>query len=222
MGGDEISRLEDRIRDAQRRQREVLGRRELLASRFSASGEALPESRGQWDALVAEYTQFESEYQQRKTELHGLQYPLIDAQKKAEQRTKALEKDLERKRQSKTRISSDMDEARNMVAARHRPEPRRSCLMRRSSWTWARRTRSGATAMNVAYRSLATVILVDSCHENGFAAKVSQIPQEALPRRNWRFVDTSVHVEAEEREGWLSSKLTFNVESPFADWLRAG
>ena len=77
------------------------------------------------------------------------------------------------------------------------------------------------TAMNVAYRSLATVILVDSCHENGFAAKVSQIPQEALPRRNWRFVDTSVHVEAEEREGWLSSKLTFNVESPFADWLRA-
>ncbi|WP_338526864.1 ATP-binding protein [Bifidobacterium animalis subsp. lactis] len=220
MGGDEISRLEDRIRDAQRRQREVLGRRELLASRFSASGEALPESRGQWDALVAEYTQFESEYQQRKTELHGLQYPLIDAQKKAEQRTKALEKDLERKRQSKTRISSDMDEARNMIARATGLSPQ-ELPYAAELMDVGEENEEWRTAMNVAYRSLATVILVDSCHENGFAAKVSQIPQEALPRRNWRFVDTSVHVEAEEREGWLSSKLTFNVESPFADWLRA-
>lgn len=152
----------------------MLGRRELLASRFSASGEALPESRGQWDALVAEYTQLESEYQQRKTELHGLQYPLIDAQKKAEQRIKALEKDLERKRQSKTRISSDMDEARNMIARATGLSPQ-ELPYAAELMDVGEENEEWRTAMNVAYRSLATVILVDSRHENGFAAKVSQI-----------------------------------------------
>ena len=86
-------------------------------------------------------------------------------------------------------------------------------------------------AMNVAYAPIAQTILVDKRHEQGFAAKVSTIDPRTMPRRTWQFVDTARHYDdtgahaniltGEQDGDWLSGKLRYRDDSPFADWLRS-
>ena len=85
--------------------------------------------------------------------------------------------------------------------------------------------------MNVAYAPIAQTILVDKRHEQGFAAKVSTIDPRTMPRRTWQFVDTARHYDdtgahaniltGEQDGDWLSGKLRYRDDSPFADWLRS-
>ncbi len=42
-----------------------------------------------------------------------------------------------------------------------------------------------------------------------------------MASRNCQFVDVQQDYHGEPREGWMSGKLTFNEESPFAYWVRA-
>ena len=74
--------------------------------------------------------------------------------------------------------------------------------------------------MNVAYAPIAQTILVDKRHEQGFAAKISAIDPKLMTRRTWRFIDTGMQYESSASEGWMSSKLQYREDSPFAGWLK--
>lgn len=75
-------------------------------------------------------------------------------------------------------------------------------------------------AMNVTYAPIAQTILVDKRHEQGFAAKISAIDPKLMTRRTWRFIDTGMQYESSASEGWMSSKLQYQEDSPFAGWLK--
>lgn len=223
-GGDEIEGLERELAQAKQDMGRVTERAEKLAPYFTKAGEQLPATREQWQRLADDYAAREDSYESRRATLRQRQYEAFDAHKQAQERLDELNRDYARKERSRTRITKEMDETRAMIAratgltAAELPYVAELMDVADDAEDWR-------AAMNVVYASIAPILLVDRRHEDGFAAKVSTIPREAMPRRNWQFVDTAIDIDidaddAAPREGWLSGRLTFNDESPFAAWVR--
>lgn len=218
-GGDEIEGLEHDLAQAKRDLGQVAERAEKLAPYFTKAGEDLPGTREEWQRLADDYAAREREYDARRETLKGRQYEAFTAHKQAQERLDELNRDYARKERSRTRITKEMDETRAMIAratglqAAELPYVAELMDVADDAEDWR-------AAMNVVYAPIAPILLVDRRHEDGFAAKVSTIPREAMPRRNWQFVDVDDAADAAPRSGWLSGRLMFNDESPFAAWVR--
>lgn len=218
-GGDEIEGLEHDLAQAKQDMGRVVERAERLAPYFTKAGEKLPATGDEWRRLADDYMARDREYETCRETLKRRQYEAFDAHKQAQGRLDELNRDYTRKERSRTRITKEMDETRAMIA--------RATGLKVSELPYVAELMDVAdgaedwrAAMNVVYASIAPILLVDRRHEDGFAAKVSTIPREAMPRRNWQFVDVDDDADAAPREGWLSGRLTFNDESPFAAWVR--
>ena len=219
-GGDEIEGLERDLAQAKRDLGRVCQRAERLAPYFTAAGEQLPEDRDMWEALAQRYEELDEAYDDAHDALKGRQYDAFTAHKAAQTHLDELTKDYARKERSRTRITKDMDEARTMIARAAGLDPAELPYVA-ELMDVADDAEEWRTAMNVVYGSIAPVLLVDRRHEDGFAAKVSTIPRDAISRKRWQFVDVDADVDVDVRDGWLSGVLTFNDESPFAPWVRA-
>ena len=128
-------------------------------------------------------------------------------------------RDYQRKLTHRTRISDDMDDARTLIMratgldASELPYVAELMDVNEQDEQWR-------LAMNVTYAPIAQTILVDKRHEQGFAAKISAIDPKLMTRRTWRFIDTGMQYESSASEGWMSSKLQYREDSPFAGWLK--
>ena len=219
-GGDRLQRLQEQLRDAERERERMSARIERLVPQFTKAGRTVPRTANAWQALAEEAVGVRDAYDERREELDALGYPLQERYSAMRREVEELQADIERKRRSRTRITKEMAEARAMMARAAGLEPEQLPYVAElmdvqgGEEQWR-------TAMNVVYASLAPVILVDKQYERGFARAISRIPHASMARRNWQFVDVQQDYHGEPREGWMSGKLTFNEESPFAGWVRA-
>lgn len=227
-GGERLELLETQLQQASQQARDREVRRSRMASAFERAETAMPADQGAWDALQSELDAFLTDYNERKDALTTRYFELLHERRELAQQLAALEDDYERKRKSGSRITADMRSSRDRIAQAVGLDPAQLPYVA-ELMDVADDAEEWRVAMNVSYASLAPVILVDKRYENGFAAKVSTIPREELPRRNWQFVDTERSYDDEiERgaadgssEGWLSERIVINEESPFAGWLAA-
>ena len=219
-GGDRLQRLQEQLRDAERERERMSARIERLVPQFTKAGRTVPRTANAWQALAEEAVGVRDAYDERRKEFDALGYPLQERYSAMRREVEELQADIERKRRSRTRITKEMAEARAMMARAAGLEPEQLPYVAElmdvqgGEEQWR-------TAMNVVYASLAPVILVDKQYERGFARAISRIPHASMARRNWQFVDVQQDYHGEPREGWMSGKLTFNEESPFAGWVRA-
>lgn len=219
-GGDRLQRLQEQLRDAERERERMSARIERLVPQFTKAGRTVPRTANAWQALAEEAVGVRDAYDERRKEFDALGYPLQERYSAMRREVEELQADIERKRRSRTRITKEMAEARTMMARAAGLEPEQLPYVAElmdvqgGEEQWR-------TAMNVVYASLAPVILVDKQYERGFARAISRIPHASMARRNWQFVDVQQDYHGEPREGWMSGKLTFNEESPFAGWVRA-
>ena len=219
-GGDRLQRLQEQLRDAERERERMSARIERLVPQFTKAGRTVPRTANAWQALAEEAVGVRDAYDERRKEFDALGYPLQERYSAMRREVEELQTDIERKRRSRTRITKEMAEARAMMARAAGLEPEQLPYVAElmdvqgGEEQWR-------TAMNVVYASLAPVILVDKQYERGFARAISRIPHASMARRNWQFVDVQQDCHGEPREGWMSGKLTFNEESPFAGWVRA-
>ena len=219
-GGDRLQRLQEQLRDAERERERMAARIERLVPQFTKAGRTVPGTASAWQALAEEAVEVRDAYDERRKEIDALAYPLQERCSAMRREAKDLQADIERKRRSRTRITKEMADARAMMAHAAGLEPEQLPFVAELMDVQGGEER-WRTAMNVVYASLAPVILVDKRYEHGFARAISQIPHASMARRNWQFVDVQQDYHGEPREGWMSGKLTFNEESPFADWVRA-
>lgn len=227
VDGGDLARAEAGLDQARRRLEDVTAAHDRIARRFEALGETTPDGEQAWNGRRLAAVNFKRGYDRRLEELDDSRDQAVAARAEAADRLRRLKTDYERQRSQRTRITRRMDEARAMLCHATGLEPSElpyvAELMdvREEDEHWR-------LAMNAVYGSIARTILVDKRHEQGFAAKVSAIDPRTMPRRTWRFVDTTRTDRGPadaSREGrhdgtWLSDRLRFREDSPFADWLR--
>ncbi len=155
----------------------------------------------------------------------------INAPRRRTRRPERLNDDYDRQHSQRTRISQQMDETRAMLCRATGLTPAELPYVAELMDVNEHEDQDWRLAMNVAYAPIAQTILVDKRHEQGFAAKVSAIDPRTMARRTWQFVDTARHYDdtgahaniltgGTGRRVWLSGKLRYRDDSPFADWLR--
>ncbi|KFI51825.1 ATP-binding protein [Bifidobacterium biavatii] len=226
VDGGSLARLELDLTQARQTLHAVSDSHDRIARQFATIGETIPDTRDAWQERQEQAARFVTDYERRRTQLDHDQYEAASARSQANDELNRLTRDYERQRTQRTRISQQMDEERAMLcratglSAEELPYVAELMDVREDEETWR-------TAMNVAYGPIARTILVDQRHEQGFAARVSTIDPHLMSRRTWRFVDTSrdyghtntaaVHTGDEP---WLSGKLRYREDSPFAGWLR--
>ncbi|NEG55514.1 ATP-binding protein [Bifidobacterium platyrrhinorum] len=228
LDGGNRARLEAELEQARRTLDDVKANHERIASGFASIGETMPDDEHGWTDRRIAAVDFTRLYPQRVAELDDRRDEAFAARSQARGELERLERDYERQKSQRTRITQQMDETRAMLCratgldAAELPYVAELMDVREDQEEWRE-------AMNVVYAPIAQTILVDSRHERGFAAKVSAIDPHAMARRTWRFVDlarggdddaAAAGTPAADGE-WMSSKLRYREDSPFAGWLRA-
>ncbi|MBM6699457.1 hypothetical protein H7U32_03800 [Bifidobacterium pullorum subsp. saeculare] len=219
-GGGNLDRWRERLDQTERGIHDAEQRRASMAQLFAKADQTMPADAEAWQAVREECAGFADEHGRRAAELAERRGTILAERKERREALAAAQDDLKRAERRRTRISSEMEQARALIARATglAPEdlPYAAELMdvREDAEEWR-------VAMNVVYGSLARTILVDERHEQGFARAVSRIDREAMRRHTWRFVDTAREHPTHPAEGFLSSKLAYRDDSPFAGWLRA-
>ena len=158
-------------------------------------------------------------YEERLKDANARFQQLVGERHDRQRDRDSLRRDYQRKLTHRTRISDDMDDARTLIMratgldASELPYVAELMDVNEQDEQWR-------LAMNVTYAPIAQTILVDKRHEQGFAAKISAIDPKLMTRRTWRFIDTGMQYESSASEGWMSSKLQYREDSPFAGWLK--
>ena len=158
-------------------------------------------------------------YEERLKDANARFQQLVGERHDRQRDRDSLRRDYQRKLTHRTRISDDMDDARTLIMratgldASELPYVAELMDVNEQDEQWR-------LAMNVTYAPIAQTILVDKRHEQGFAAKISAIDPKLMTRRTWRFIDTGMQYESSASEGWMSSKLQYQEDSPFAGWLK--
>lgn len=232
LDGGDLTRLDAEMRQAERALADITAGRQRIGRMFEAAGEEFPKDEHAWDERRIEAVTFMRSYEQRKGLLDDMRNQTYAAHASVKQTLQRLNDDYERQKSQRTRISRQMDETRAMLCRAtglgpsELPYVAELMDVREDQEHWR-------LAMNAAYGSMAQTILVDKRHERGFAAKVSAIDPHAMARRTWQFVDTerggagngpgganTGATGGTDGEVWLSSKLRYREDSPFAGWLR--
>lgn len=232
LDGGDLTRLDAEMRQAERALADITAGRQRIGRMFEAAGEEFPKDEHAWDERRIEAVTFMRSYEQRKGLLDDMRNQTYAAHASVKQTLQRLNDDYERQKSQRTRISRQMDETRAMLCRAtglgpsELPYVAELMDVREDQEHWR-------LAMNAAYGSMAQTILVDKRHERGFAAKVSAIDPHAIARRTWQFVDTerggagngpsganTGATGGTDGEVWLSSKLRYREDSPFAGWLR--
>ena len=214
-----LLRLKNDLQRARRDREETRVRRQRLAARFERTSGKLPTDETSWDDMRAALAETARSYDKRRAELDSAYEELVARRAAFGEERERLRRDYERARRQKSRVTDAMADARDLIAratgldAAELPYVAELMDVKENEERWR-------TAMNVAYAPIAQTILVDRRHEAGFAAKVSAIDPTHMIRRTWRFVDTRQTHDAKSEEGWLSSKLRYREDSPFASWLK--
>ncbi|NMM99806.1 P-loop containing region of AAA domain-containing protein [Bifidobacterium sp. DSM 109958] len=227
--GGALARLETQLAQLNR---DFAAARDLgtrLAARFDAAGETMPDGADAWERERTRLAEADGTYRDDLAALDQSRYESQSALHDAKDALAALQRDYERHSSRRTRISQAMDDDRALLVratgldADDLPYAAELMDVREEDEAWR-------AAMNVVYGSLAQTILVDRRHEHGFARKVSAIDPSLMGRRTWTFVDTDASADAvadaeagadaEPRDGWMSGKLRYRDESPFAAWLK--
>ncbi|MBT1180949.1 hypothetical protein JS531_02980 [Bifidobacterium sp. CP2] len=226
LDGGNLARLETELDQARRALADVRTNRGRIEEGFVAIDETMPGDEHAWTERRIAAVDFTRLYDRRAQELDEERDQAVAACSEANGELRRLERDYERQKAQRTRITQQMDETRAMLCratglgADELPYVAELMDVREDEERWR-------LAMNVTYGAIAQTILVDKRHERGFAAKVSAIDPHAMARRTWQFVDTSAEAgagdgtRASEKNGpWMSSKLRYRDDSPFAGWLR--
>ncbi|PLS27231.1 ATP-binding protein [Bifidobacterium parmae] len=227
LDGGNLARMEMELEQARRALADVKTNRGRIEAGFEAIGETMPGDEHAWTERRIAAVDFTRLYDRRAQELDETRDRAVAARSAADDELRRLERDYERQKTQRTRITQQMDETRAMLcratglSAGELPYVAELMDVRESEERWR-------LAMNVTYGAIAQTILVDKRHERGFAAKVSAIDPHAMARRTWQFVDTTEGFDADDGKTkaaddrpWMSSKLRYREDSPFAGWLRA-
>ncbi|MCH9276026.1 hypothetical protein JS533_007030 [Bifidobacterium amazonense] len=228
LDGGNLTRLEYELTTAQHTLQTATATRERIARGCEAIGKTMPADHSAWEQARIDAATFIRDYERRNDELETARDTASNARTNANITLRTLERDYQRQSAQRTRITQQMDDSRAMLchATGLKPSelPYVAELMdvRDGDEPWR-------LAMNVVYGPIAQTILVDKRHEQGFAAKVSTIDPHAMARRTWQFVDTTrqpgdghapASALADTADDWMSDKLRFREDSPFAAWLR--
>ena len=198
---------------------EASRQRHAIAERFEQVEGRLPDSEQTWDAKRAMLAETLDTYEERLKDANARFQQLVGERHDRQRDRDSLRRDYQRKLTHRTRISDDMDDARTLIMratgldASELPYVAELMDVNEQNEQWR-------LAMNVTYAPIAQTILVDKRHEQGFAAKISAIDPKLMTRRTWRFIDTGMQYESSASEGWMSSKLQYREDSPFAGWLK--
>ena len=224
LDGGNLTRLEIELDQARRTLEDAETNRTRIEQTFDSVGEALPDSEQAWNQRRIDAVEFKRGYDARSRECEETLTAAIGTRSAALASLERLQRDYDRQKSQRTRISQQMDETRAMLClatgltAAELPYVAELMDVNESEEAWR-------LAMNVAYAPIAQTILVDKRHEQGFAAKVSTIDPRVMPRRTWQFVDIDRDWDTDTRSAepgdWLSGKLRYREDSPFAGWLRA-
>ncbi|KFI92236.1 hypothetical protein BISA_0633 [Bifidobacterium saguini DSM 23967] len=228
LDGGNLTRLEMELSQAKRALEETESTRKHIEQTFASIDEQLPDSEQSWTARRINAVEFKRTYDERVSECEEQLAKTMNARAAARDTLEKLQRDYDRQKSQRTRITQHMDETRAMLARAtgltpaDLPYVAELMDVKEGDERWR-------IAMNVAYGSFAQTILVDKRHEQGFAAKVSTIDPHAMSRRTWQFVDTTsdygnvdkTDVAASDEDEWLSDKLRYREDSPFAGWLRS-
>lgn len=218
--GGSLARLEARLAQERRLLEETRAQRERMDARFRDAGEATPTNETSWQEARSRMAVNLADADRRMDELEAERDEAVGLRSQADRDLKTLKRDYERQSRQRTRISQSMDEARALLAKAtgltpdELPYAAELMDVREDAEEWR-------AAMNVVYGQLAQTILVDKRHERGFARKVSAIDPKLMTRRTWTFVDTDALYQDEPYDGWMSGKLRYREDSPFAGWLRS-
>lgn len=210
--GKDLQRVRQDIDEASRQ-------RHAIAERFEQVEGRLPDSEQTWDAKRAMLAETLDTYEERLKDANARFQQLVGERHDRQRDRDSLRRDYQRKLTHRTRISDDMDDARTLIMratgldASELPYVAELMDVNEQDEQWR-------LAMNVTYAPIAQTILVDKRHEQGFAAKISAIDPKLMTRRTWRFIDTGMQYESSASEGWMSSKLQYQEDSPFAGWLK--
>lgn len=230
LDGGNLTRLELELDQARRTLEDVQANRTRIEQTFASIGETLPGDEQAWNERRINAVNFKREYNKRDGECEEALTAAINARAGARGDLERLQRDFDRQRSQRTRISQQMDETRAMLCRATGLTPAELPYVA-ELMDVNEHEEDWRLAMNVAYAPIAQTILVDKRHEQGFAAKVSTIDPRTMPRRTWQFVDTARHYDdtgahaniltGEQDGDWLSGKLRYRDDSPFADWLRS-
>lgn len=228
LDGGNLTRLEMELDQAKRALGETEATRTRIEQTFASIDEQLPAGEQAWDERRINAVNFKRTYDERSSECEEQLATAMNARAEARADLERLERDYNRQKSQRTRITQHMDETRAMLARAtgltpaDLPYVAELMDVKETDECWR-------IAMNVAYAPIAQTILVDKRHEQGFAAKVSTIDPHAMSRRTWQFVDTTrdysntidTDESAQAENDWLSSKLRYQEDSPFTGWLRS-
>ncbi|PJM77249.1 ATP-binding protein [Bifidobacterium felsineum] len=230
LDGGNLTRLEMELSQAKRALEETESTRKRIEQTFVSIDEQLPASEQAWTERRINAVEFKRTYDERISECEEQLASAMNTRAAARDTLEKLQRDYDRQKSQRTRITQHMDETRAMLARAtglmptDLPYVAELMDVKEGDERWR-------IAMNVAYGSFAQTILVDKRHEQGFAAKVSTIDPHAMSRRTWQFVDTTrdyehadgADVTASEHaeDEWLSGKLRYREDSPFVGWLRS-
>ncbi|MBT1164422.1 ATP-binding protein [Bifidobacterium felsineum] len=230
LDGGNLTRLEMELSQAKRALEETESTRKRIEQTFASIDEQLPASEQAWTERRINAVDFKRTYDERISECEEQLASAMNARAAARDTLERLQRDYDRQKSQRTRITQHMDETRAMLARAtglmptDLPYVAELMDVKEGDERWR-------IAMNVAYGSFAQTILVDKRHEQGFAAKVSTIDPHTMSRRTWQFVDTTrdyehadgADVTASEHaeDEWLSGKLRYREDSPFVGWLRS-
>lgn len=230
LDGGNLTRLELELDQARRTLEDVQANRTRIEQTFASIGETLPGDEQAWNERRINAVNFKREYNKRDGECEEALTAAINARAGARGDLERLQRDFDRQRSQRTRISQQMDETRAMLCRATGLTPAELPYVA-ELMDVNEHEEDWRLAMNVAYAPIAQTILVDKRHEQGFAAKVSTIDPRTMPRRTWQFVDTARHYDdtgahaniltGEQDGDWLSGKLRYRDDLPFADWLRS-
>ncbi|NMM97925.1 ATP-binding protein [Bifidobacterium olomucense] len=228
LDGGNLTRLEMELNQAKRVLEESESTRKRIEQTFVSIDEQLPASEQAWTERRINAVDFKRTYDERVGGCEEQLAAAMNARAAARDTLEKLQRDYDRQKSQRTRITQHMDETRAMLARAtgltpaDLPYVAELMDVKETDEQWR-------IAMNVAYGSIAQTILVDERHEQGFAAKVSTIDPHAMSRSTWQFVDTTrdygnadkTDVDASDEDEWLSGKLRYREDSPFSGWLRS-
>ncbi|MBT1175326.1 hypothetical protein JS530_07405 [Bifidobacterium sp. LC6] len=231
LDGGNLTRLEMELDQAKRALEETESTRKRIEQTFASIDEQLPVSEQVWTERRINAVEFKRTYDDRVSACEEQLAAAMNTRAAARDALERLQRDYDRQKSQRTRITQHMDETRAMLARAtgltpaDLPYVAELMDVKETDEQWR-------IAMNVAYGSFAQTILVDKRYEQGFAAKVSTIDPHAMSRRTWQFVDTTrdyaadgKHADVDEsahaEDDWLSGKLRYREDSPFAGWLRS-
>ena len=229
LDGGDLTRLELELDQARRTLEDVQANRTRIEQTFASIGETLPGDEQAWNERRINAVNFKREYNKRDGECEEALTAAINARAGARGDLERLQRDFDRQRSQRTRISQQMDETRAMLCRATGLTPAELPYVA-ELMDVNEHEEDWRLAMNVAYAPIAQTILSTSA-TNRLRRQSQHHRPRTMPRRTWQFVDTARHYDdtgahaniltGEQDGDWLSGKLRYRDDSPFADWLRS-